>query len=245
MLPTYNEAQNIVRLLDELFALNLADFHVLVVDDYSTDGTWQLVEEYADRNPAVHLLLRKKRRGRGTAGVDGFKWILETDARYILEMDADFSHQPKHIPAMLAAMDRADLVLGSRFVPGGSDSDRGFVRQQITKAAGLYVRTLLKLRVRDVSSGFRLFRREVLEAIDVENLISAGPSIVLEILYKSVLQGFRLAEVPIEFIDRRQGETKLDWITLLETLVMVLRLRQLHKTGKIPTAPPREGLSRT
>ncbi len=236
MIPTFNEAENIVPLLDDLFALGVEGMHVLVVDDTSTDGTWQLVEDYAARNANVHLLLRSKRRGRGTAGIDGFNWILSTDAELILEMDGDYSHQPKHIPAMIEAIKDADLVLGSRFVPGGSDNDRGLVRQAVTKLAGLYVRSLLKLDVRDVSSGFRLFRREVLERIDVDNLISAGPSIVLEILYKAVLQGFRLKEVPIEFIDRRQGETKLDWITLLETLVMVLRLRQMYKSGKIATA---------
>ena len=231
MIPTYNEAENIVSLLDGLFALGLEGMEVVVVDDHSPDGTWRLVEEYAKNNPWVHLLLRYKRRGRGSAGVDGFRWALEQGASLILEMDADHSHQPRHIPAMIEAAKGADVVLGSRFVGQGSDNQRGLVRRLITKMAGVYVRTLLGLKVRDVSSGFRLFRREVLAQLDLDNLVSAGPSIVLEVLFKTVLLGFRVVEVPIQFVDRRQGRTKLDNITLLETLVMVLRLRQLKKTG--------------
>ena len=231
MIPTYNEAENIVSLLDGLFALGLEGMEVVVVDDHSPDGTWRLVEEYAKDNPWVHLLLRHNRRGRGSAGVDGFRWALEQGASLILEMDADHSHQPSHIPAMIEAAKGADVVLGSRFVGQGSDNQRGLVRRLITKMAGVYVRALLGLKVRDVSSGFRLFRREVLAQLDLDNLVSAGPSIVLEVLFKTVLLGFRVVEVPIQFVDRRQGRTKLDNITLLETLVMVLRLRQLKKTG--------------
>ncbi len=236
MIPTFNEADNIRLLLDELFRLGLPQMHILVVDDMSPDGTWRLVKEYEQQNPNVHLLLRTKRRGRGTAGIDGLRWILDRGADLILEMDGDFSHHPRHIPAMLEAIEGADVVLGSRFVKGGSDNDRGLARRLVTKAAGRYVRALLKIDVKDVSSGFRLFRREVLERIDVDNLISAGPSIVLEMLYKTLMLGFRLIEVPINFIDRRQGQTKLDYVTLLETLVMVLRLRQMKKAGRIAGA---------
>ncbi len=240
MIPTYNEADNIVPLLDELFRLPLKDMEVVVVDDHSPDGTGRLVREYSAAHPRVHLLGRDKKRGRGSAGVEGFRWALDRGAALILEMDADFSHQPRHIPAMIEAAKDADVVLGSRFVGNGTDNHRGLVRRTITKMAGIYVRTLLGLKVRDVSSGFRLFKREVLAQIDLDDLVSAGPSIVLEVLYKTILLGFKVVEVPIQFIDRRQGRTKLDNITLLETLVMVLRLRQMRKKGRPRIAPTRE-----
>jgi dolichol-phosphate mannosyltransferase len=243
MIPTYNEAENIIPLLKELFLQPIEGMEAVVVDDCSPDGTGRLVEEYAVREPRVHLLSRENRRGRGSAGVDGFRWAMAEGASLILEMDADFSHQPRHIPAMIEALDRADVVLGSRFVGNGTDNHRGLVRRLITKLAGVYVRTLLGLKVRDVSSGFRLFKREVLAQIDLDNLVSAGPSIVLEVLFKTILLGFKVVEVPIQFEDRRQGETKLDNITLMETLVMVLRLRQMRKHGlprfRSPKTPDR------
>ena len=234
MIPTYNEAENIIPLLDELFGLPLNNMEVVVVDDHSPDGTWQLVEAYSASNPRVHLLVRENKKGRGSAGVDGFRWAMSQGASLILEMDADFSHQPRHIPAMIEAVQDADVVLGSRFVGNGTDNHRGFIRRMITKMAGVYVRTLLGLQVRDVSSGFRLFKREVLARIDLDNLVSAGPSIVLEVLYKTILLGFKVVEIPIQFIDRRQGRTKLDNVTLMETLVMVLRLRQMRRKGRYP-----------
>jgi len=235
MIPTYNEKDNIVRLLDEILATGVVDLCV-VVDDNSPDGTGKLADDYSKshkgRTAVVH---RYKRRGRGTAGIEGMLYAFKWGADYVIEMDADFSHHPKYIPDLVRAMDSpgCDIAIGSRFVPGGADLDRGLYRKVVTKLAGLYVRWMLKIGIRDISSGYRCFRREVLEAIDLENLISVGPSIVLEILYKSVFRGYRLREVPIVFRDRRQGTTKLDYITLLETMVMVLRLRKMGRTGQI------------
>jgi dolichol-phosphate mannosyltransferase len=179
----------------------------------------------------VKLLTRKKRKGRGSAGVDGFKKGLEMGADLIIEMDADFSHHPRHIPDLVANANNYKVVLGSRFVAGGADRDRGMLRQIVTRLAGLYVRKSLGIKIRDVSSGYRCFRKEVFEKVDLDDMISAGPAIVLEILYKVCLNGFSVKEVPIIFEDRRQGQTKLDTITLLETLVMVLRLRKMHRQG--------------
>ena len=236
MIPTYNEKGNIGRLIEDILALKITDedIHILVVDDNSPDGTSKTVSEIATKNSRVRLITRTKQRGRGSAGIDGFRDALASGANYIIEMDADFSHHPHFIPALIEAADAgADVVLGSRFIKGGADKDRGAYRQVITKMAGIYVRTLLQLKTRDVSSGYRCFRREALEQIDLENLISTGPSIVLEILFKCVMKGMKITEVPIVFIDRRQGETKLNWITLLETLVMVLRLRDLRQRGQL------------
>lgn len=230
VIPTYNERENIESLIQEVLSLSLG-LNILVVDDNSPDGTGAVVSKLAEESPKVRLLTRKKRKGRGSAGVDGFKKALEMGADLIIEMDADFSHHPRHIPKLVANANNYQVVLGSRFVPGGADRDRGILRQMVTRLAGLYVRTSLGIKIRDVSSGYRCFRKEVFEKVDLDDMISAGPAIVLEILYKVCLNGFSVKEMPIIFEDRRQGQTKLDIITLLETLVMVLRLRKMHRQG--------------
>lgn len=224
VIPTYNERDNIGPLLAELLALSLP-IELLVVDDDSPDGTAAVVQDIAAHDPRVHLLLRRDERGRGTAGIAGFQQALAMGAAVVVEMDADFSHHPCHLPAMLAALRSCDVVIGSRFVPGGADLERGRLRQILTRMAGIYVRTLLGIRLRDVSSGFRCFRRKTLEQIDLDHMLSTGPSVVLEILYKVVLAGCRVCEVPIVFADRRQGQSKLNFRVLLQTLLMVLRLR--------------------
>jgi dolichol-phosphate mannosyltransferase len=230
VIPTYNERESIESLIREVLSLSL-ELNILVVDDNSPDGTGAIVSKLAEESPKVGLLTRKKRKGRGSAGVDGFKKALEMGADLVIEMDADFSHHPRHIPDLVANANNYHVVLGSRFVAGGADRDRGMLRQMVTRLAGLYVRTSLGIKIRDVSSGYRCFRKEVFEKVDLEDMISAGPSIVLELLYKICLNGFSVKEVPIIFEDRRQGQTKLDTITLLETLVMVLRLRKMHRQG--------------
>lgn len=228
VIPTYNERENIGALLAEILAMNLrAD--VLVVDDDSPDGTGTLVQEVATGNPHVHLLLRHEGRGRGRAGAAGFRQALAMGADFVVEMDADFSHHPRYLPAMLERIRECDVVVGSRFVPGGADMERGWLRRMISRAAGVYVRALLGISVRDVSSGFRCFRREVLESLDLDHMVSTGPSIVLEILYQVNLQRRRICEIPIIFTERRAGQSKLNFATLLRVLVMVpkLRLRML------------------
>jgi dolichol-phosphate mannosyltransferase len=230
VIPTYNERESIESLIREVLSLSL-ELNILVVDDNSPDGTGAIVSKLAEESPKVRLLTRKKRKGRGSAGVDGFKKGLEMGADLIIEMDADFSHHPRHIPDLVANANNYKVVLGSRFVAGGADRDRGMLRQIVTRLAGLYVRKSLGIKIRDVSSGYRCFRKEVFEKVDLDDMISAGPAIVLEILYKVCLNGFSVKEVPIIFEDRRQGQTKLDTITLLETLVMVLRLRKMHRQG--------------
>ncbi len=230
VIPTYNERESIESLIREVLSLSLG-LNILVVDDNSPDGTGGIVSKLAEESPKVGLLTRKKRKGRGSAGVDGFKKALEMGADLIIEMDGDFSHHPRHIQDLVANANNYHVVLGSRFVSGGADQDRGMLRQMVTRLAGLYVRTSLGIKIGDVSSGYRCFRKEVFEKVDLDDMISAGPAIVLEILYKICLNGFSIKEVPIIFEDRRQGQTKLDTITLLETLVMVLRLRKMHRQG--------------
>jgi dolichol-phosphate mannosyltransferase len=237
MVPTYNEAGNIEALVREILALPLPGIRVLVVDDNSPDGTAGIVRAMAAADSRVELLLRTKRRGRGAAGIAGFRAALDRGADLVVEMDGDFSHQPRFIPALVAATDGADAAIGSRFVRGGTDADRSIVRRGITWAVRRFIRRRFRTGVRDVSSGFRCFSRKILLDIDVDDLISSGPSIVLEILYKMTLRNAAIREVPIEFIDRKAGRTKLSGLTLVETLVMALKFPRLYG----PPPPRRSG----
>jgi len=241
MIPTYNEAENIGDLVREILALKTSDdLQVVVADDNSPDGTWRVVEDLARSDPRVHLLRRMERRGRGSGGIDGFKAALELGADLVVEMDGDFSHQPRFIPGLVAAADRFDLVLGSRFVAGGRDADRSLLRRLITFAARKFIRWTFRVPVKDVSSGFRVFRREVLEALDLDALLSTGPSVVLETLYKAHLQGFKIGEVPIDFVDRTRGQTKLNARTLVRTLMMALKFKRLYRKPS-PGRRPADG----
>lgn len=231
MIPTYNERENIGKLILEILHLEIPDLHVVVVDDNSPDGTAGEVKKYITMHPEVELLLRTTNRGRGSAGVAGFQYTLDHGAECVVEMDADFSHHPRYIPDMLNAIQNADLVIGSRFVSGGRDVNRGIVRRLVTFLAGVYVRILLGLKINDVSSGYRCFRRKVLEDIQLDSMISTGPSIVSEVFYKAHVKGFSIREIPIEFEDRIHGETKLNYKVLLKTLLMVLKFKRLHKKG--------------
>jgi len=235
MIPTYNESENIQNLIKEILDLKIPghELNVLVVDDKSPDGTGKTVETMGKNNPKIKLLTRS-RRGRGTAGIDGFIEALKSKPDYVIEMDADFSHDPKYIPSLItAADDGADLVIGSRFIPGGADMDRGPLRKVLSLAAGVYVRTVLGVKLKDVTAGYRLYKRKVLESIELQHMISEGPSIVQETLYKVFLKGFKIVEVPIIFVDRRLGSSKLDSKKLAECLYMSLRIRTMNTTGKL------------
>jgi len=233
MIPTFNERDNIITLINKILSLPIKDISVLVVDDNSPDGTWKIVEELASKNPRVQVLRRLKKRGRGHAGVDGFKHCIREGADYIVEMDGDLSHNPEYIKDMLREMELYDVVTASRFIKGGSDNARGVFRQCVSRFASVYARWLLGVDVKDPSLGFRCFRRRVLEAIDLDEIISSGPSIVLEISYKIKLLGFSIKEIPVIFSDRKYGEAKLDFLTLLETFLVVLKLRKMHKQGRM------------
>ncbi|MDD8025180.1 MAG: polyprenol monophosphomannose synthase [Acidobacteriota bacterium] len=236
MIPTYNEAENIAALVRAIRGLPLPayDVHVVVADDSSPDGTGRIVEEMGRTDPNVHALIRSKRRGRGSGGIDGFKAALALGADDVIEMDGDFSHQPKYIPGLLDALAKHDMALGSRYIAGGKDANRGPHRRLITFCVRSFIRRLYKVPIRDVSSGFRAYRREVLEAVDLDDLISVGQSIVLEILRKVDLLGFSVVEVPIVFVDRTKGQTKLDFLALLETLLMALKFKKRYTPKTVP-----------
>jgi dolichol-phosphate mannosyltransferase len=230
MIPTYNERENIGGLIQDILSLPIGGpLAVLVVDDDSPDGTADVVNEIGRRDPRVRLLLRKEKRGRGLAGIAGLAKALELGAEYVVEMDGDGSHQPAYIARLLEAAREHDLVLGSRFVEGGRDADRPPQRRLVTFLVRHFIRRLFSVPVQDVSSGFRCFRRRVLEGIGLGSLVSTGPSVVLEILYKAHRLGFSMTEVPIVFIDRKKGRTKLTGMTLGRTFLMALRIRNLNR----------------
>lgn len=231
IIPTYNEKENIRNLIQEILNLKIQDLHIVVVDDHSPDGTSMEVKNLSAIYHNIKLLLRTDENGRGSAVIAGFKYALDHGADYVIEMDADFSHHPKYIPHLLEAMYDADIAVGSRFVNGGKDVNRGIVRKVITLLAGVYIRTLLKLKIKDVTSGYRCFKREVLEAIGLNSIISIGPSIVSEVYYKAHLKGFLFKEIPIEFVDRVYGQSKLNGVTLIKTLLAIFKFKRLNRKG--------------
>lgn len=233
IIPTYNEKENIANLINEILRLNIKDLHILVVDDFSQDGTWKRVEEVSKKKDNVNLLLRKTKRGRGYAGKDAFVYCLKNKADLIIEMDADFSHDPKYIPLMLKEIKNYDMVLGSRRVKGAREVGRGVIRIIITYLANLYIRIILGLKVKDCNSGFRCFRRDVLEKINPEKIKSKGPAIIQEVLFKAHLKGFKIKEIPITFVNRTKGKSKLGISQLAAGYFMVLKLKIQHLFGFI------------
>ncbi len=224
VISTYNERENILKLVDEIFAFAPL-CEIVVVDDHSPDGTWQIVQNISRQNPKVHLIHRATERGRGSAGIAGFRYALDHGAELIFEMDADFSHNPGHLPDFLLAAERFDVVSGARFIQGGDDTDRGWVRRLITYFANVYIRSVLRLKLRDCSSGYRCFRAEVLRNMKLDTMTSIGPSIVQETLLRACQMGYRILEIPIVFKDRRQGSTKLTYKHLLRGFLTVWKLR--------------------
>lgn len=232
MIPTYNEADNIGPLIDCILGAG-REWEALVVDDDSPDGTWRLVAEYAQRSPRVRLLHRKTDRGRGLAGIAGFRKAIELGADYVLEMDADFSHDPRHIPEFVAAAERADIIVGSRLVEGGGERGRSPARQGITQFASLFIRLVLGLPVKDPTSGYRLFNRRVLEAMPWDAMHARGPEIVQEVLVAAKARGFTMTEIPIMFEERRAGESTFNLKIMIRSFFWVLRLR-LAPGGLVP-----------
>jgi len=228
MIPTYNEALNIEPLLREILSQG-PDIGAVVVDDNSPDGTAVIVERLRKEDPRVHLILRKNERGRGTAGVTGFKYAIAQGAQLIIEMDADFSHQPSYIPIFLSQMDDFDLLIASRLVAGGGEKGRHFFRQWITRSANAYIRLILGLPVRDCTSGYRIFRSQVLQAIELDELMAKGPPIVEEVLYKAYRRGFRIKEVPYILEERRAGESTFNRKIMLDALKMIPKIRWKYR----------------
>jgi dolichol-phosphate mannosyltransferase len=230
ILPTYNEAENIEAIvLAAAAALARAPcegFRVLVVDDGSPDGTGQIAERLAAEHPWVQVLHRTAKEGIGPAYLAGFRHAMRHDAAFVLEMDSDFSHDPSDLARLLQAVaDGADLALGSRYVPGGAVSDWGLLRRLVSEGGSTYARIVLGLDVRDLTGGFKCFRREVLQAIHFDSVRSQGYAFQVELTYRAVRAGFRVSEVPIVFRDRQRGQSKMSWRIAAEAMWLVPQLR--------------------
>lgn len=228
ILPTYNEAANLEPLvravLPQLAGTGLP-YNVLVVDDDSPDGTGRVAERLAAENDRVRVLRRAQKKGLGRAYLAGFGVALEAGADLIMEMDSDFSHDPADVPRLIAAADAADLVLGSRYVPGGGVTNWGLARRLVSRGGCAYARVLLGIPVRDLTGGFKCFNRRVLEALDLTDVHANGYGFQIELTYKAVRAGFTVTEVPIVFRERREGVSKMTPPIALEAVWKVIALR--------------------
>jgi len=226
-LPTYDEKENVVPMVEAILAAT-PDVDVLVIDDNSPDGTGRLADAVAAREPRVKVLHRAGKEGLGKAYLAGFEWALGRGYELILEMDADFSHDPKYLPGMLEAARGADLVLGSRNVPGGGTVNWGLGRKVISRGGSLYARTILGIPVRDLTGGFKCFHRKVLESIDLPTVECSGYAFQIELTFRALRRGFRVVELPIVFVDRRVGQSKMSKRIVLEALRKVWSIRRAN-----------------
>jgi dolichol-phosphate mannosyltransferase len=231
-LPTYNERDNLepmVRALDDVFRRHELDARVLVIDDSSPDGTGELADRLTGEFRFLSVLHRPKKEGLGPAYLAGFVWALATDADRIVEMDCDFSHDPEELPRLLAATENADLALGSRYVEGGGTRNWGLGRRAVSRFGSLYARVLLGVGIRDLTGGFKCFRRSVLEGIGLERISTKGYAFQIETTYRALREGSRVVEVPIVFSEREAGKSKMSRGIVLEAVAKVpaLRLRAL------------------
>lgn len=233
VIPTYNEAVNLPQIIPQTLAEDLR-LEVLVVDDNSPDGTGLIADEMARLEPRVHVIHREGKLGLGTAYRTGFKWALERDYDYIFEMDADFSHDPRHLPEFLKAIQDADVVLGSRYLQGRvTVVNWPMGRLMLSYLANIYARWFTGLRVWDLTGGFKCFRRRVLEAIDLSQVGSNGYAFQIEMSVRAWRKGFKLREIPIVFVDRTEGQSKMNRAIVREAVWKVPRLRLMAWFGRI------------
>jgi dolichol-phosphate mannosyltransferase len=233
IIPTYNEIENLARLVPQVLEQD-SRLEVLVVDDNSPDGTGGVADALADANGRVHVLHRAGKLGLGTAYRAGFRWALERDYEYVFEMDCDFSHDPKHLPQFLEAVERADLVLGSRYLQGRvTVVNWPMPRLLLSYAANRYARIVTGLRLFDATGGFKCFRRRVLEAIDLAAVESNGYAFQIEMSFRAARKGFRIVEIPIVFVDRTDGESKMSRAIIREAVWMVWWLRAKALVGRL------------
>lgn len=233
VIPTYNEAGNIERMLQKIFSLNLPKLEVLIVDDNSPDGTAELVRLRSKFDPRVHLIQRTGKLGLGTAYVAGFQYALKNGYDLILEMDADFSHNPEDLPRLLQSMDEHDLVIGSRYITGVNVINWPLSRLLLSVFASWYTRMITRMPIQDCTSGFKCFHRRVLEAINLDRVVSNGYAFQIELHYKAWRKGFRLLEIPIVFTERLSGRSKMSRQIQYEAALMVWKLRLRALLGKL------------
>ena len=228
IIPTYNERDNIEELVYKILESS-PEVHILVVDDNSLDGTGGMIGRIESKIENLHLMTRKTQRGRGSAIIAGFRFAIENKFDYVIEMDADFSHNPKYIPLFLEKMKNADIVIGSRLIKTGAIVGRSMIRDIISSIANFIARLILGLmNIKDITSGYRCYRTEIFKEINLDKMISTGPSLLEEILYIAKKHKFKIVEMPIVFEERKAGKSKLNFAILLGTLLTVAKLRLVH-----------------
>jgi dolichol-phosphate mannosyltransferase len=225
ILPTYNEAENLERIVGAVIGQLPPSGTVLIVDDNSPDGTGEIAERLAGSGESIRVLHRIRKEGLGPAYLAGFHVALDAGAQRIIEMDADFSHDPAYLPRLIGAADEADLVIGSRYVPGGGVADWGPMRRFISRGGSTYARVALGLPIRDLTGGFKCFRREVLEAINIDTIEARGYAFQVETTYRAIKAGFRVVEIPIIFTDRAEGTSKMSKSIVAEAMWRVPAMR--------------------
>jgi dolichol-phosphate mannosyltransferase len=228
VIPTYNERDNLAAIVESIFQ-HAPTVHILVVDDNSPDGTGQIADELHLANPdKVFVLHRARKEGLGQAYVDGFKYALAREYALVVQMDADFSHDPKYLPAFFEAIKDNDLVIGSRYVNGISVVNWDLKRLILSKTASFYVRLITRMPIADTTAGFKCWRREALEAVGLDRLVSNGYVFLAEMKYRAFRKGLRIKEVPIIFVERRLGRSKMSGNIMIEGLLSVIRMRFRH-----------------
>ncbi len=232
IVPTYNESRNLPQIVPAILAQDVR-LEVLVVDDSSPDGTGALADDMAARNPRIHVLHRGEKEGLGRAYLAGFRWALERGYEYVLEMDADFSHDPKFLPKFLAAVEHADLVIGSRYKTGVNVINWPMARLLLSYYANVYARVVTGLPLTDATGGFKCFRRRVLEAVNLDRVRSNGYAFQIEMSFRAWKKGMRIVEIPIVFVDRVEGQSKMNKRIVREAVWMVWWLRLRAMVGRL------------
>ncbi len=238
IIPTYNEIENLQSLLTDIFSY-APETHILIVDDNSPDGTGKLADEISTENSRVSVMHRSGKLGLGTAYIAGFKYAIAHGYDAAFEMDADFSHDPKYLPDFLKAIETADLVIGSRYIKGGSTPNWSLLRRFISGGGNMYTRFVLGISVHDCTAGFRCYRREVLENLDLDSIQAQGYAFQVEMAYRVFKKGYRIVETPIIFMDRRLGQSKMSGNIFIEGFTSVLRMRFNKTTTPAPASPRR------
>lgn len=231
IIPTYNERDNLSPLLKEIFS-HAPETDILIVDDNSPDGTGELADEIHQQNAQVNVLHRPGKQGLGTAYIAGFKYAIDNGYDAAFEMDADFSHDPRYLPDFLKAIEDADLVIGSRYIPGGDTPNWSLLRRFISGGGNIFARFMLGLPVHDSTAGYRCYRREVLENIDLDSIQSQGYAFQIELAYRVMKHGFKIVETPIVFLDRRVGKSKMSRKIVIEGFTYVLKARFSKQPGR-------------
>lgn len=225
LIPTYNESDTIKETVSEVLKI-CPDTDIIVIDDNSPDGTGEIVDALAHSDKRIRCIHRKRKEGLGPAYLEGFKTALQNGYEYIVQMDADFSHDPKHLPEFFETIKNYDLIIGSRYISGGGVKNWGIARRLLSKFGSLYARSILSINIHDLTGGFKCCRRNVLESIDIDTIASKGYAFLIEMTYRTYKKGFRIKEIPIIFTERRTGQTKMSASIIFEAMVNVWKFRK-------------------